>query len=159
MALSGCNAPDNLPLVFYQATTVGITANASPAQGSPEISLGYRDTDVAVVPVIAGGRQVRGVSPLNSDDNLNDQEDLVTLVSPTDKQKRAKFQDALSVFGQFQVDTSAGGNNQTGASVGLGKFFATGLAARSLAVGFKCKLANTATNGAASNSICVEKKS
>jgi hypothetical protein len=144
VVLGGCNAPDNLPLVFYQATTVGITANASPAQGSPEISLGYRDTDVAVVPVIAGGRKVRGVSPVNSEDSLNEQESSLILSGSKDKQKTAKFEDALSVFGQFQVDTNADTKSQT-ASIGLGKFFATGLAARSLAVGFKCKIADKAT--------------
>jgi hypothetical protein len=129
--------------VFYQATTVGITANASPAQGSPEISLGYRDTDVAVVPVIAGGKKVRGVSPSNPDGSLNppvvDGEAIATGV--TDKKKHTTYQDALSVFGQFQVDTSTA---TPGLSVGLGKFFATGLAARSLATGYECKLAGAA---------------
>ncbi len=114
--LSGCNSSPDLPLVFYQATTVGITANASPAQASPEISLGYRDTDVAVVPVTtSSGHAIRAKNP-----------------NPIAGGK-GKFEDALSVFGQFQVDTSAG---QT-SSIGLGKFFATGLAAEQLADGFK----------------------
>jgi hypothetical protein len=121
IALAGCNTPDNLPLVFYQATTVGITVNASPAQGSPEISLGYRDTDVAVVPVTSGGRSIRAKNP-----NPN-------------AGAKGKFEDALSVFGQFQVDTSAG---QT-PTIGLGKFFATGLAAEQLAIGFKYKEGGT----------------
>jgi hypothetical protein len=43
--------------------------------------------------------------------------------SAKDKQKPAKFEDALSVFGQFQVDTNADTKNQT-AYIELGKFFA-----------------------------------
>jgi hypothetical protein len=58
---------------------------------------------------------------------------------PEDKQKPAKFEDALSVFGQFQVDTNADTKNQT-AYNGLGKFFVTGLS-----VGFKCKIADETT--------------
>ena len=44
-----------------------------------------------------------------------------------------KFSDAMSVFGQFQVNTNAG----VATNAGLGKFFATGLAAQDLAVGFR----------------------
>jgi hypothetical protein len=116
--LSGCNTNPDLPLVFYQATTVGITANASPAQASPEISLGYRDTDVAVVPVTANGQPIRAKNP---NPNTNG---------------KGKYEDALSVFGQFQVDTAAGPST----SIGLGKFFATGLAAEQLANGFKYRV-------------------
>jgi hypothetical protein len=119
--VSGCNSSPDLPLVFYQATTVGITANASPAQASPEISLGYRDTDVAVVPVTSNGNAIRAKNP--------------NQVAGS----KGKFEDALSVFGQFQVDTSAG----TTSNIGLGKFFATGLAAEQLAIGFKYKEGGT----------------
>ena len=138
-ALSGCNIPDNTPLVFLQTTTVGISAGTTAAQGSPDISLGYRDVDLAIVPVIAGGKKVRGVGPTNPDGSIP--VDAVAMASDASgKGKPAKLQDALSVFGQFQVDTSAAAAGT--ASVGLGKFFATGLAARSLATGYECKLGN-----------------
>src|SRR5579871_115467 len=122
LALSACSAPIEPPLVFYQATTVGISATASAAQASPEISLGYRDTDVAVVPVTtATGEHIRSKNPNTTNG-------------------KGKFEDALSVFGQFQVDTGAGAQQ---ANVGLGKFFATGIAAEQLAVGFKYKEGGT----------------
>jgi hypothetical protein len=76
---------------------------------------------VAVVPVTSGGQAIRAKNP-----------------NPIAGGK-GKFEDALSVFGQFQVDTTGG---QT-ASIGLGKFFATGLAAEQLATGFKYKEGGT----------------
>jgi hypothetical protein len=114
-ALSGCNTPDNAPLVFYQATTLGISASSTGAQATPELSLGYRDTDVAIVPIAAYGKPVRSVLPGGNGQT---------------------FQDALSVLGQFQVNTAAG----AAPNVGLGKFFATGAAAKRLADGFAHQL-------------------
>jgi hypothetical protein len=111
-ALAGCNTSPDLPLVFYQATTVGISASATGGGATPELSLGYRDTDVAVVPVSSSSGSVRAINPDSAGH---------------------KFQDALSVFGQFQVDANAG----TSPKVGLGKFFATGQAAQHLADGFR----------------------
>ena len=46
------------------------------------------------------------------------------------------FTDSMSVLGQFDVAATGG----TESSVGLGRFFATGLAARNLAEGFSCQL-------------------
>jgi hypothetical protein len=52
------------------------------------------------------------------------------------RSRKSEGTDALSVLGQFSVDT----NSKT-ADVGLGKFFATGLAAQKLADGFSERLA------------------
>jgi hypothetical protein len=122
MALAGCYSTQNPPLVFLQATTVGISASTTGSSGTPELALGYRDIDVALVPVTdEAGRQIRAKNP-----NPN-------------AGGKGKFEDALSVFGQFQVNTNAGAQT----SAGLGKFFATGLAAEQLAVGFKYKEGGT----------------
>lgn len=140
-ALLGCNTPDNTPLVFLQTTTVGISVGTAASQGSPDLSLGYRDVDLAIVPVIAGGKKVRGEAPVGAADKPIDSSEGALMVSqPTNPQgKKVKYSDALSVFGQFQVDTGAGAAAGT-PTVGLGKFFATGLAARHLAAGYQCKL-------------------
>jgi len=112
-----------MPLVFLQTQTLGITANASGGQATPELTLGYRDLDIAVVPVSdANGVPVRSVNPEGKANG------------------GGQFQDALSVLGQFDVNTNAG----TAVGVGLGKFFATGTAASKLAEGFKYKLAGAA---------------
>jgi len=113
IALAGCNSYPTPPLVFYQATTLGISASATGAGATPEFSLGYRDTDVAVVPVA---------------DNAGDK------IRSDDKPAAGgRYQDALSVLGQFSVNTTANGTP----TVGLGKFFATGLASQDLAEGFR----------------------
>jgi hypothetical protein len=142
--LAGCNIPDSTPLIFLQTTTVGISATTTAAQGTPELSLGYRDVDLAIVPVIAGGKKIAGKAPVNPDGSLNPPapDNAALALTTADGKKSKSFSDALSVFGQFQVDTSAAVTS--GPSAGLGKFFATGLAARSLATGYECKLAGTA---------------
>ena len=112
--LAGCSTYPNAPLVFYQATTVGISASTTGSSATPELSLGYRDTDVALVPVTdQNGQQIRGRNPTGTGGTY--------------------FSDAMSVFGQFQVNANAG----TATNAGLGKFFATGLAAQDLAAGFR----------------------
>jgi len=114
LALCACNANPNaaVPLVFLQTQTLGITANATGAQATPELTLGYRDVDVALVPVQgANGEQIGSV-------------------------QKGQYKDAFSVFGQFDTNTATG----TSVSVGLGKFFATGTAAAHLAQGFQYKI-------------------
>jgi hypothetical protein len=105
--VAGCNAPDKTPLVFVQSQTLGITANASGSTATPELTLGYRDLDVALVPV---GAENNGMANKNSD--------------------------AYSVIGQFNAGVTSG----TAPQANLGKFFATGLAARDVALGFKGQL-------------------
>lgn len=115
--LVGCSATKNMPLIFGQTHTVGITIGASAVDQGAEFVLGYKDRDVAVIPVTV--EQASGDS---------------TLVKATVNGS----QDAMSVIGQFEVDSSSEGATR---SVGLGKFFATGIAAQQLATGFKKKLA------------------
>jgi len=105
----------NPPLVFVQTQTLGITANASGSQATPELTLGYRDVDVAIVPVVdANGRQIKSVTPPKTG-------------------QAEPYQDALSVLGQFEAKATAG----TSPNASLGKFFATGTAASKLAEGFR----------------------
>jgi hypothetical protein len=89
---------------------------ASTTTQGAELTLGYRDFDIAIVPVAVtdGAGQIALI-----------QGDVRG--TGTDRGK-----DALSVFGHFGATTEAG----TTAKIGLGKFFATGLAAQHLAVGF-----------------------
>lgn len=111
---AGCASTAEMPLVFGQTHTVGISMGASAADQGGEFTLGYRDRNVAVVPVVTSGPN--GPSPLRA--------------TATDGHA-----DALSVLGQFEVNSDA-----TARKVGLGKFFATGLAAKVLADGFSAQL-------------------
>jgi hypothetical protein len=114
----GCATPDNLPLMFGQANTLGITINGSTASQGGEFTLGYRGADVAIVPVTS--KQPNGATG-----------------SIASKNNGAT--DALSVLGQFQANS----NTNIGGSVGLGTFFATGMAATELATGYMHQLAGT----------------
>lgn len=115
LIISGCATNQNLPLIFGQSQTVGISIGGGTSEQSVDFTLGYKDKNVAIVPVaieVSAGNhaQVGSMSGEN-------------------------FDDSFSVLGQFEVntDTSKG-------DVGLGKFFATGAAAKALADGFADKL-------------------
>lgn len=115
LAAGGCNIPENQPLIFAQAHTLGISAATTGSSATPELTLGYRDLDVAIVPVVSNNQLLQSTA-LDSNGR--------------------PFLDAYSVLGQFNVNTTAG----TSPNVGLGTFFATGGASRALADGFKAQL-------------------
>jgi hypothetical protein len=110
--LSGCASTLDPPLVFVQTTSVGITAASSGGQATPELTVGYRDVDVALVPVTKGALPIGSSTP----------------------GKNGAFEDAYSVLGQFDVGASVT------PGITLGKFFATGTAASKLAEGYRCQL-------------------
>ena len=115
LSIAGCATKQNLPLVFGQAHTVGISISGTTTQQGGEFTLGYKDWNFAIVPVT--------VSQANGGNSQ------ITATAGT-------HQDALSVLGQFNVKAKGGVQSE----VGLGKFFATGMAANKLADGFAAKL-------------------
>lgn len=117
--LTGCASTNNMPLIFGQSQTVGITIGGSSTDQGVEFTLGYKDKNFAIVPVTV--KQSNGDS------------------TQVRAQATAEHEDALSVLGQFEVSSST-----NSANVGLGKFFATGVAAKTLADGFKVKLSGAA---------------
>jgi hypothetical protein len=120
LLLGACSSSQNMPLIFGQQQTVGISIGASTTDQGGEFVLGYKDKNIAIVPVTV--IQKDGSS---------------TLVKSVVAGKDAKTPstDAMSVLGQFEVSSDTKSNN-----VSLGKFFATGLAAQKLADGFKEKI-------------------
>ncbi len=119
---SACSTQGNTMLVFGQTQTLGISIGGSATDQGATFTLGYQDKNFAIVPATV--RMADGtVVPVRS-----------TVGNP--EGKKGQSQDALSVLGQFSVNTST-----KSADVGLGKFFATGLAAQKLADGFSEKLA------------------
>ena len=118
-SLSACAPNENTLLMFGQAQTLGISISGSTTQQSVELTLGYRDIDIALVPTTAGSNS-RDIRKLQAD-----------AAGP----KGAVSHDALSVLGQFDANAKSGSSE-----VGLGKFFATGLAAKRLADGFAHKM-------------------
>ncbi|WP_413206861.1 hypothetical protein [Rhodospirillum sp. A1_3_36] len=128
LTLSACSTVESSPLIFGQGLTVGISVGPSTVNSTtPEMTVGVKQTDVAVVPTVVpkdidlpnggelGPRQITAHGAQTKDgDNLLEGE-----------------QDALSTFGSFSSDTAING-------VKLGVFFATGVAAQNLSVGFSC---------------------
>lgn len=106
LLVTGCASQGDLPLVFGQSHTVGISMSGSVPEQAADLTIGYKDKNIAVVPV-----QPEATAPGNSD--------------------------ALSTLGQFELNADA---NQVKA--GLGKFFATGMAARVLSEGFRCAVSD-----------------
>ncbi len=121
--------PIDVPLIFGQAHGVGIGIAGSVAEPG-EFTLGYRDRDIAIVPLTMVGSDGKKVQ----------------LTA-----KKGASNDSFSVLGQFSVRAGRGSSSTAvvengdaanpGTRVTLGKFFATGLAARVLALGFKAQIA------------------
>jgi hypothetical protein len=113
--MAGCaSPPGQTMLVFGQTQTVGLSIGGSVPDQGASFTLGYQDKNFAIVPAtvpLAGGGASQVLSSIGKDGKGGS--------------------DALSVLGQFEVRSST-----RTADVGLGKFFATGLAAQKLADGF-----------------------
>lgn len=114
--LCNCASNQDLPLIYAQSTTVGISVGATTDEQGGTFVLGFKDKNIAIVPVTVSNSD-GGSSYLGSTSG-------------------DEFEDAFSVLGQFQVDSES-----TTGSVSLGRFFSTGSAAKSLADGYSCKLA------------------
>jgi len=132
LAAGGCASGPNPPLIFGQTQTVGLFIGSAAAQQGADLVLGYKDEDIAIVPV-----------SIHQPDGRNTQ--LTAEVGgETDRST-----DAYAVFGHFGLGATAtptavpAESGGSAAPLRLGKFFATGLAARYLADGYQCRLAGT----------------
>lgn len=122
--LLGACASNRENLLFVETYDLGIGLHPTPTTGMVQFNIGFKATDLAVVPV-AG---------VESDGRIN--------------QRRAKShdasaieQDAVSVFAQFRNSSSPDTSNNASAtnhSVGIGRFFSTGVAAVNLARAYEC---------------------
>lgn len=148
---SGCGSLAGNPLIFGQTITFGVSAGPSAeVPAAPHVVVGFEQDNVAVVPTIVPA------------DAMTDENGNQSLRVPVGEDRRiAAFgakkngeseaeQDALSTFGSFSSNSSAGRSetqvNKSG--VELGVFFSTGIAAQKLAEGFKCSLASKGNTNA-----------
>lgn len=124
LILCACSTAPAPPLFFGEQVTVGINIGTVAGTQGVDFTLGYKDQDVAVVPVGAvSSGQGQAVTAHTRDGADTD--------TPADV-------DALSVFGQFEGQgAQPAGGGPTTRKVALGRFFATGLAASNLAEGYR----------------------
>lgn len=125
---AACAAPgEQSALIFGQADILGISIGTSAASQTPEFIVGYKGANIAFIPVAAGnGAQY----------DAWDQSGCKDSALPADE-SGACARDTMSVLGQFEAAAKSGSGTQ---QFSLGKFFATGFAARKLADGFAKKL-------------------
>lgn len=115
VALTGCGS--TFPLIFADKTSVGIDISGS--EQGVDIALGFKTKSMSIIPVAVreknkgiDGQKTTEIVPLQA--------------------KKGDQTDAYSTFGNFTVDTNAEGV-PVSAKIGLGRFFATGMAADSIA--------------------------
>ena len=121
LLVSGCaEFPKNMPLMFGETISFGVSIAGSAGEQGVDVTLGFKTRDIAIVPVAVETKEgtIEKLTASIVDGNT----------------------DAFSVIGQFDSKTDGG----TG-EIGLGKFFATGSAAQVLADGFRAKLSGNAT--------------
>jgi len=104
---------------------VGVAISGNATEGGTELTVGYKDRDIAIVPVTVQ----------QSDGSRTQLEATVAKGFQADQTVSGEDKDAFSVLGQFDLKAGA-----SPANTGLGKFFATGVAARRLADGFACSM-------------------
>lgn len=124
LALAGCVDAEKAtaPLIFGQGHTIGLSVTPSATGAGGEVVFGFRDANIAVVPTLVPGR-----APTARPDGAETYDHKLVSIGASP----AEEVDAYSTFGQFDFSSE-------GAKIGLGKFFATGVAAQHLARGFGC---------------------
>ncbi|HEX8666143.1 MAG TPA: hypothetical protein VF744_19175 [Beijerinckiaceae bacterium] len=118
--LAACSPTTNAPLFFAQTHTFGVGIQGSAGEQGASLVLGYKDLDIAIVPVA-----------------VTDAAGQVTQLKGSATDATGTGTNALSVLGQFNAKATTG----TAPTVNLGTFFATGLAADKLADGFSAQVA------------------
>lgn len=132
--LSGCALDREQPLMFVQADSLGLTAAAGQSAQGAHVNLGYKGVNFALVPVSvrdADGRVVKLGAERSGSGACSG-------AGTTRDPKVCDF-DAFSVFGHFGANEVLTGT-QPQATLGMQKFFATGIAAEKLAEGFSKKV-------------------
>jgi hypothetical protein len=117
LLLAACTPPENAPMFFGQINTVGVSVSGGPTGTTPDLTVGVKNADLAVVPTYdASGQPIQAVLANGGE------------------------RDALSTFGSFDSNTQPG-------SVSIGTFFATGFPGQRIAKGLGCAAAIKAANG------------
>jgi hypothetical protein len=128
--------PYQAPLLFLRTDVVGINIGGSVATEGLKFDLGYTNRNLALVPLVAegSGQKLAGlygrVKPLGAPAPVN----------PSDV-----LQDAYSVMGQFSASTET-----AKLSLGLERYFATGVAAYNLGESMRMVIAHAPAAPAAS---------
>lgn len=112
-------------LLFVETYDLGIGIHPAPTTGMIQFNVGFKATDLAVVPIAS----------VEGDGRVN--------------QRRAKSKnadnaglekDAVSVFAQFRNGTQPVAGESGQHQVGIGRFFSTGVAAVNLARAYECAM-------------------
>jgi hypothetical protein len=108
---STADSPYQAPLLFLRSDVVGIDIGGSLAEQGLQFDLGYTNRNLALIPVYAAGAGGK----------------VVRIAGGSDGAASDRSNDAMSVLGQFKVNTET-----TRLGLGLGRYFATGVAARNM---------------------------
>lgn len=108
---STASSPYQAPLLFLRSDVVGIDIGGSLAEQGLQFDLGYTNRNLALIPVYAAGAGGK----------------VVRIAGASDGAASDRSNDAMSVLGQFKVNTET-----TRLGLGLGRYFATGVAARNM---------------------------
>jgi hypothetical protein len=141
LCLGGCAKDQLAPLIFVQSNAFGVVASAGTTSQGAELTVGYHNYDVAIVPVTVKDSAGNVVQLQAFTSNGTPCPAPVAGATVAPECANGGVRDALSVIGQFESTTSSAATGLPG--VGLGTFFATGQAAAKLADGFAAKLGKT----------------
>jgi hypothetical protein len=122
LALAGCSTPKHTDLlVFGTNTSLGVSIKGD-ATSTAGVDIGYRRQEVVLMPLYVNGAQSKTPPPAAAP--LGD-----TKYQGIDTEARKDTYSVLASFG-----AKASGSGSGGAGVSIAQYFATGIAARTLAL-------------------------
>lgn len=131
LALGGCAIPAHSnALVFATNTTIALDVSAAPSTGTPNITLGYKRQEFALVPLVANQGSSREGDRQSFACEKSDSDNSTCVLMGREGQNKDAYSVLASLEGGVSTTTGTG---STELKSTIGQYFATGLAARALA--------------------------
>ena len=135
IAIAGCRSTGQYT-TFIDQNKVGVSLTGSMAEQRADITVGYANSSLAVVPTTKpDGGDIRAKRASDVDKALANTASTAT--------NQTMAEDSLSVFASFNTEAKI--QETQSPSVAFGRIFATGVAASEVAAGFKSKIGNEST--------------
>lgn len=147
--LLGCTPKHTNMLIFGTDSKIALDVSGSPTSGSPQITIGWRRNELALVPLLSNAPTTADLSWYGSTGNCGQGDDgcgggAGELFQAKDQNGSVTHTDAYSTIASFGANLDASASTAASAKGAIATFFATGVAAQKLAEQGGARLVSTA---------------